>query len=171
MFRIERAAEYDRVNGGVPTRHQDGISIYQGVELAGVYRLGPQWEFGGSAMVLDTYYDKGNPNADHRVAGAPNLVLAGRVSYRVPFVPGLRIGVDGKYTGNVKVNASNTLQAGGYTVFNLGATYSTRVAGKDVTLRAALNNLTNRRYWGFQFENYLQPGDPRSVSLTARVAF
>jgi iron complex outermembrane receptor protein len=171
LFRIERGAEYDSVSGGVPTRQQDGTSIYQGVELAGVYRLGPQWEFGGSAMYLDSYYDKGNPNADNRVAGAPNLVLAGRVSYLVPFVPGLRIGIDGKYTGNIKVNATNTLQAGGYTVFNLGATYSTRVAGKDVTLRAALNNLTNRQYWGFQYENYLQPGDPRSFSLTARVAF
>ncbi|CAG2159225.1 TonB-dependent siderophore receptor [Cupriavidus numazuensis] len=171
LFRIERGAEYDSINGTERTRVQDGLSIYQGLELAGVYRLGPQWEFGGSAMYLDTYYDKGNANIDNRVVGAPNLVLAGRVSYRVPFVPGLRIGIDGKYTGNIKVNATNTLQAGGYTVFNLGATYSTRVAGKDVTLRAALNNLTNRQYWGFQYENYLQPGDPRSVSVTARVAF
>ncbi|QRQ84623.1 TonB-dependent siderophore receptor [Cupriavidus oxalaticus] len=171
LFRIERGAEYDSVSNGVPTRVQDGSSIYQGVELAGVYRLGSQWEFGGSAMYLDTYYDKGNANLDNRVAGAPELVLAGRISYLVPYVPGLRVGVDGKYTGNIKVNATNTLDAGGYTVFNLGATYNTRVYGKDLTLRAALNNLTNKRYWGYQYENYLQPGDPRSVSLTARIAY
>ncbi|MNT18834.1 Ferrichrome receptor FcuA precursor [compost metagenome] len=89
----------------------------------------------------------------------------------MPFVPGLRVGVDGKYTSNIKLNAANTLEAGGYTVFNLGATYNTRVYGKDLTLRAALNNLTNKRYWGFQYENYLQPGDPRSVSLTAKIAY
>jgi iron complex outermembrane receptor protein len=122
-------------------------------------------------MYLDTYYDKGNANSGNRVAGAPDFVFAGRVSYRVPFVPGLRLGVDGKYTGGTKLNASNTLETAGYTVFNLGATYNTRVAGKDVTLRAALNNLTNKRYWGFQYENYLQPGDPRSVSLTAKIAY
>ncbi|EYS84968.1 ligand-gated channel protein [Cupriavidus sp. SK-4] len=170
-FRIERGAEYDSINGGVPTRQQDGTSIYQGLELAGVYRLGSQWEFGASAMYLDSYYDKGLANDGKRVAGAPDLVLAGRISYRVPFVPGLRLGVDGKYTGNTKLNAGNTLEAGGYTVFNLGASYNTRVAGKDLTLRAALNNVTNKRYWGFQYENYIQPADPRSVSLTAKIAY
>ena len=43
--------------------------------------------------------------------------------------------------------------------------------GKDLTLRAALNNVTNKRYWGFQYENYIQPADPRSVSLTAKIAY
>ncbi|SOZ39573.1 TonB-dependent siderophore receptor [Cupriavidus neocaledonicus] len=170
-FRIERGAEYDSISGGVPTRQQDGTSIYQGLELAGVYRLGAQWEFGASAMYLDSYYDKGVANSGNRVAGAPGFIMAGRVSYRVPFVPGLRLGVDGKYTGSTKLNAGNTLDAGGYTVFNLGASYSTRVAGKDLTLRAALNNVTNKRYWGFQYENYIQPADPRSVSLTAKIAY
>ncbi|SPA41191.1 Putative TonB-dependent siderophore receptor precursor [Cupriavidus taiwanensis] len=170
-FRIERGAEYDSISGGVPTRQQDGTSIYQGLELAGVYRLGSQWEFGASAMYLDSYYDKGVANSGNRVAGAPGFIMAGRVSYRVPFVPGLRVGVDGKYTGNTKLNAGNTLEAGGYTVFNLGASYSTRVAGKDLTLRAAMNNVTNKRYWGFQYENYIQPADPRSISLTAKIAY
>ncbi|SPK76477.1 putative TonB-dependent siderophore receptor (plasmid) [Cupriavidus taiwanensis] len=170
-FRIERGAEYDSISGGVPTRQQDGTSIYQGLELAGVYRLGSQWEFGASAMYLDSYYDKGVANSGNRVAGAPGFIMAGRVSYRVPFVPGLRLGVDGKYTGSTKLNAANTLDAGGYTVFNLGASYSTRVAGKDLTLRAALNNVTNKRYWGFQYENYIQPADPRSISLTAKIAY
>ncbi|AMR82089.1 TonB-dependent siderophore receptor [Cupriavidus nantongensis] len=170
-FRIERGAEYDSISGGVPTRRQDGTSIYQGLELAGVYRLGSQWEFGASAMYLDSYYDNGVANSGNRVAGAPGFIMAGRVSYRVPFVPGLRVGVDGKYTGSTKLNAGNTLDAGGYTVFNLGASYSTRVAGKDLTLRAALNNVTNKRYWGFQYENYIQPADPRSISLTAKIAY
>ncbi|MFC4521831.1 hypothetical protein [Cupriavidus pinatubonensis] len=44
------------------------------------------------------------------------------------------------------------------------------MAGKNVTLRAALN-MTNRQYWGLQYENYLQPGDPRSISVTARMTF
>ena len=63
------------------------------------------------------------------------------------------------------------LTAGGYTVFNLGASYSTRVAGKELTLRAALTNLANKRYWGFQYAGYVQPADPRAVSLTAKIAY
>lgn len=54
---------------------------------------------------------------------------------------------------------------------SLGASYYTRIAGKDLTLRAALGNVTNKRYWAFQFDNYLQPGEPRNVSLNAKISF
>ena len=55
-------------------------------------------------------------------------------------------------------------------VFNLGASYTTRLSGYDVTLRAAVNNLADRRYWEFQYADY-KPGDPRSVSLNAKIDF
>ena len=54
---------------------------------------------------------------------------------------------------------------------NLGATYTTRIAGYGVTLRAAIDNLTNRRYWEFQYADYIAPGDPRTLSLNARLDF
>jgi len=173
LFRIERRSEfaYDNGAGRLPTFVQDGQSIYQGAELAGTTRIGSQWEVGGSAMYLDSYYSEGQTNIGNRVAGAPNWILTGRLAYRVPFVPGLKVGVDGKYTGTTKIRAAGDLTAGGYTVFNLGATYNTRVAGKELTLRAALTNLTNKRYWGFQYENYVQPADPRAISLSAKIAY
>ncbi|AZG14555.1 TonB-dependent siderophore receptor [Cupriavidus pauculus] len=173
LFRIERRSEFTRDNGAgvLPSFVQDGQSVYQGLELAASSRIGSQWEIGGSTMLLHSEYTEGDTNIGNRVAGAPNFLLTGRVAYRVPFVPGLKVGVDGKYTGPTKLNASNTATLGGYTVFNLGATYNTRVAGKDLTLRAALTNLTNKRYWGFQYENYIQPADPRAISLSAKIAY
>lgn len=173
LFRIERRSEYSQFNGtGVlPTYVQNGQSIYQGLELAGSTRIGSQWEVGGSAMYLDSYYSEGQDNIGNRVAGAPNVILAGRLAYRVPFVPGLKLGVDGKYTGTTKARAAGDLTLGGYTVFNLGATYNTRVAGKELTLRAALTNLTNKRYWAFQYENYIQPADPRAISVSAKISY
>ncbi len=168
LFRIERGAEY--VNGS-NVYVQDGLSIYQGAELAWNARLGSQWEAGGSVMYLDSYYDKGSAYKGNRVAGAPGFVLAGRLAYRVPFVPGLRLGLDGKYTGTTKLRPAGDIGLGGYTVFNLGASYSTRVAGKDLTLRAALTNLTNKRYWGFQYADYIQPADPRAISLSAKISY
>lgn len=172
LFRIEQRTEYGRNDGNaLPVFVQDGKSIYQGVELASGARIGSQWEIGGSAMYLDSSYDEGQANVGNRVAGAPDLMLTGRVAYRVPFVPGLRVGIDGKYTGPVKARPEGDLTLGGYTLFNLGATYRTRVSGRDVTLRATLNNLANKRYWGFQYASYIQPGDPRSVSLSASIAY
>jgi iron complex outermembrane recepter protein len=173
LFRIERRSEFARDNGvgSLPTFVQDGKSVYQGLELAASSRIGSQWEVGGSTMFLHTRYTEGDSNIGNRVAGAPNVMLTGRVAYRIPFVPGLKVGVDGKYTGPIKADAANSLNLGGYTVFNLGATYNTRVSGKDLTLRAALTNLTNKRYWGFQYENYAQPADPRAISLSAKIAY
>jgi len=167
LFRIEKGAEYTSGNVLV----QDGLSIYQGAELAGLYRLGGGFELGGSAMWLDSYYDKGSSFDGQRVAGAPRWVLAARADWRVPMLPGLRVGVDGKYTGNMGLAAGSPIELGGYTVYNLGASYYTRIGGHDVTLRAALNNVTNKRYWNFQYAGYVQPGDPRNVSLNTKIAF
>ncbi|RLK45446.1 TonB-dependent siderophore receptor [Cupriavidus plantarum] len=173
LFRIEQRTEYGRDAGAgtLPVFVQDGKSIYQGVELAAGARIGSQWEVGGSAMYLDSYYDQGQANIGNRVAGAPNLMLTGRLAYRVPLMPGLKVGIDGKYTSTVKARPEGDLTLGGYTIFNLGATYNTRIAGKEVTLRAALSNLTNKRYWGFQYANYIQPADPRAVSLSAKISY
>ena len=49
--------------------------------------------------------------------------------------------------------------------------YATRIAGYDVTFRAAIDNLLNRRYWEYQYADYVTPGDPRTLSLNARIDF
>lgn len=166
LFRLERGAQYRQGN----YMAQDGLEVYQGAELDGYTRLG-QWDVKASAMYLHSRYARGAANNGHRVAGAPQLVLAGAVGFRVPFVPGLRLGVDGKYTGSVKLRPANDIALGGYTVFNAGATYHTRLAGRDITLRAVLANLTNKRFWGFQYADYMQPADPRAISLNAKITY
>ena len=35
----------------------------------------------------------------------------------------------------------------------------------------ALDNITNKRYWEYQYADYISPGDPRTVSLNARIDF
>lgn len=93
------------------------------------------------------------------------------VTFDVPFMAGLQVGANTKYTGNTQVRPANNLQTGGYMLVNLGANYMTRVGGHDVTLRVAIDNITNRRYWMFQYANYVAPGDPRTVSLNAGIDF
>jgi len=34
-----------------------------------------------------------------------------------------------------------------YTTFDLSGRYETKIAGDDVTFRAGMNSLTDRRYW------------------------
>ncbi|WP_366004697.1 TonB-dependent receptor [Herbaspirillum sp.] len=167
LFRIERAAEYTLNN----TLVQDGQSNYQGLELGGSLKLDRQWQLGGSLMFLDSKYKKGAVYNGNRVAGAPDMVATAQVSYLVPQLAGLKLMADAKYTGNTMLRAANDLQTAGYTLLNLGASYTTRIGKYDTTFRAAVNNLLDKRYWQYQYENYIKPGDPRTFSLSAKVDF
>jgi iron complex outermembrane recepter protein len=168
LFRIERGATYAN-NQNVLT--QDGDSIYEGIEAGGSVRLGRSWQVAGDVMLLDTWYAKGQTYDGKRVAGAPQFTAAARVTYDVPLVQGLQLGADAKYTGNTEVRPAGDLETGGYMLVNVGANYFTRIAGHDVTLRAAIDNIANRRYWMFQYDSYIAPGDPRTVSLNAKIDF
>ena len=168
LFRIERGAQYaNSANVYV----QDGESIFQGIEAGTDVRLGNNWTVGGDLMWIATHYEKGSTNDGNRVAGAPGFVAAAHAYYAVPYVPGLKIGADAKFTGNTPVRPSGDLNAPGYMLVNLGATYSTRIAGHGVSVRAAIDNLTNRRYWEYQYADYITPGEPRTLSLNARFDF
>ncbi|SAL01755.1 TonB-dependent siderophore receptor [Caballeronia ptereochthonis] len=168
LFRIERGAQYANGDNAFV---EDGESIFQGIEAGADVRLGNNWTVGGDLMWIATHYEKGSSNDGNRVAGAPGFVAAAHVNYAVPVVPGLTLGADAKFTGNTSLDPSGGIKVPGYLIMNLGATYTTRIAGHNVGLRAAIDNLTNRRYWEFQYADYVQPGLPRTLSLNARVEF
>ncbi|NML31709.1 TonB-dependent receptor [Paraburkholderia sp. G-4-1-8] len=168
LFRIERGASYANDQN---VYVQDGNSIYQGVEAAGSVKLGRNWKVAGSMMLLDSWYAKGQAYNGNRVAGAPQFVASGRVTYDVPQLPGLQVGAAAKFTGSTKVRPAGDLETGGYMIVNVGANYLTRIGGHDVTLRAAIDNITNRRYWMYQYSDYIAPGDPRMVSVNAKIDF
>ncbi len=168
VFRIERGAAYANSDNVFV---EDGQSIYQGIELGASTRLGSQWELGGNVMWLDTWYAKGSSYNSNRVAGAPAFVVAAYAQYAVRAVPGLTLGIDGKFTGNTQVRAAGNLAAPGYLLVNAGATYGTEIGGHEVTFRASVDNVMNRRYWEFQYADFIKPGDPRTLSLNAKIDF
>jgi len=168
LFRIERGAEY---RNSANLRVQDGEEIYQGLELAGTARVGSQWDLLGNLMFLDTSYEKGAANVGNRVEGAPKFTAAAQVAYHVSQVPGLKLMADAKYTGNVMLNAANKLKVPAHTLINVGANYATRVAGQDTTFRVAINNLMDKKYWEYQYDDWIKPSDPRTLSVSMKVDF
>ncbi|KVN10570.1 ligand-gated channel protein [Burkholderia stagnalis] len=168
LFRIERRAEYaNAANVYV----QDGESVFQGIELGATAQLGKHWNAGLDVMLLDAWYAKGAANNGNRVAGAPRFVVAGKLGYAVPGVPGLTLGADAKFTGATPLRAAGGIDAPGFLVVNAGASYLTRIGSRELTLRASIDNLLNRRYWEFQYAGYVKPGDPRTVSVSAKLDF
>ncbi|WP_409014798.1 TonB-dependent siderophore receptor [Caballeronia sp. LP006] len=168
LFRIERGAQYAN---GDNVFVEDGESIFEGMEAGADVRIGRDWTVGGDLMWIATHYKKGSTFDGNRVAGAPGFVAAAHVNYAVPVVPGLTLSANAKFTGNTNLRPSGDLNVPGFMIYSLGATYTTRIAGHNVGVRAAIDNLTNRRYWEFQYADYIQPGEPRTVSVNARLEF
>ncbi|MCE7058355.1 TonB-dependent receptor, partial [Algoriphagus sp. AGSA1] len=129
------------------------------------------WFLGGTAMALDTEYKKGVANIGKRVAGAPRFIAAAQVGYNVPQVPGLQLYVDAKYTSSTPLRPNNEISVDSYTLVNIGANYDTRIHGYDTTFRLAVNNVFNKKYWMYQYSDYIKAGDPTTVSLSASMRF
>lgn len=53
----------------------------------------------------------------------------------------------------------------------MSARYATKVAGRPLTLRATVHNLTNKAYWSMPQWTSLAMGAPRTVMLSATVDF
>lgn len=168
VFRIEKAAEYANAANELV---QDGESRYQGIEAGASAELGSNWLIGGNIMLLDSEYRKGLNNIGQRVAGAPRFVAALQVGYDVDAIPGLQLFADAKYTGATPLRPSNDIDVDSYTLLNAGANYETSINGYDTTFRLAINNLTNKKYWMYQYSDYIKAGDPRSVNLSATFRF
>ena len=82
-----------------------------------------------------------------RIYGAPRFTVTGRVEYNPSYLRPLTLAFGGKYVSNMAVDAANTQFVPAYVTYDLSGRYETRIAGKDVTFRAGINNLFNRRYW------------------------
>ncbi len=79
LFRIEKKAENPVVDpdSGRARLEQNGLSRYQGLELAASARLAKNWNFGGSLMFLNSEYRQGTRYNDNRIAGYETTFRAG----------------------------------------------------------------------------------------------
>jgi len=84
-------------------------------------------------------------------------------------LPGLTLAGNLRSASRQYIDAANTLHTPGRTVFDVGARYVLPTAGRRVTLRAAVQNVTNKAYWAGQI--YYGLGAPRTVLLSATVDF
>lgn len=109
------------------------------------------------------------------VIGVPRTQATMGGEWDVPAVRGLTL--DGRvvYTGTRYADAANTLAVPAWTRLDLGARYMIDMKSQLVTLRARLDNATNRNYWasvgGYPGAGYLMVGAPRTLTVSASVDF
>ncbi|WP_051237618.1 TonB-dependent receptor [Ottowia thiooxydans] len=116
-------------------------------------------------------------NNGNQVTGVPKIVARLAAEYDVPGAPGLTLTGLINYASKRYATADNRLALSPYTTVNIGTRYATKVAGHAVVLRAGIDNLTNKAYWGGSWggsgDSGLSGGlgAPRTFALSATVDF
>ncbi|WP_286068470.1 TonB-dependent siderophore receptor [Stenotrophomonas sp. 57] len=93
------------------------------------------------------------------------------VEWDVPTLQGLTLTGNATAMSKQYISADNSLSVPGRTLFDVGARYSTTVAGRPLALRASVNNVTNKVYWGMPLLSSLALGAPRTVLVSATMDF
>lgn len=117
----------------------------------------------------------GGLNQGKDVIGVPGTQLNLGAEWEVPGVPGLSFNARALHTSTQYADAANTQKLPSWSRLDIGANYAMRFLDRDLTLRARIDNLTDRNYWasagGYPGFGYLVQGAPRTVVVSATVDF
>ena len=117
----------------------------------------------------------GGINQGKDVIGVPDTQMNLGAEWDVPSLAGLTLTARTLYTAAQYADGANTQQLPSWTRVDLGASYETRIAERNVTLRARVDNVADKNYWasagGYPGSGYLVLGAPRTVALSASIDF
>lgn len=176
LFQIERPSNFiDSSNTFV----QKGEQVNRGIELSLTGRITNAWTLFGSALWLDAELDEtGDPTTQgKRPTSVPRQRTAITAEFAPPSLQGWTFSGNWSHTGSRPLDDTNTLEfASAFDVFTLGGRYTTTLSGpnphpKRITLRGAVENLFDERYYATSNFNQLIAGPPRTISLTAELNF
>ncbi|MGE8408826.1 MAG: TonB-dependent siderophore receptor [Pseudomonas sp.] len=178
LFQLRQAYQYAQPDSaGDFTWVQQGQQKNIGLELAASGWVTSDLQLNASAAAIRARVKGSGTDAydDHQALNVPRLRTALQADYSVPGVAGLALLGGVRYSASKYANYAGTVETGGYTVFDIGSRYRTRIAGYDTVLRLTVDNLFDRRYWRdageYLGDGYLFQGAPRTARVSASVNF
>ena len=176
VFRIKQPA-YEtnattRVFGPNGKRENKGVEVNVFGEPLKGFRL-----LGGVMYIDSELTDTTNGTFDgNRAPATPeyNVSLGGE--WDVPNVQGLTLTSRGIYSSSQYLDQSNNKEIDAWTRIDVGARYAFKVEEKNITLRANIENVADKRYWSSagasdDSEPGLTLATPRTYLLSATVDF
>ncbi|SEL91340.1 iron complex outermembrane recepter protein [Roseateles sp. YR242] len=154
-----------------------GEDRHRGVELTAFGLATRSVKILGGVNFLDAkQHGTGDDSTEgKRTLGIPEFQGNVGVEWEVPYVQGLALDSRVVHTGKVYADSANTLRVPAWTRLDAGARYMFEVQGTLLTLRARVDNLTNKKYWasagGYPDQSYLVVGAPRSFNLSVSADF
>jgi iron complex outermembrane receptor protein len=175
-FRIKQPAyetnATSRVFGPNGKRENQGVELSVfGEPLKGFRLLGGVMYMGSE--LTDTV---GGISDGNRAPATPEYNVNLGAEWDVPALPGATLTARGIHSSSQYLDQANSKQIDGWERFDLGARYAFKVDGKDVTLRASVENVLDDRYWtsagaSDDSEPGLTMSTPRTWLLSTTVGF
>jgi len=107
--------------------------------------------------------------------GVPDFQANLNVEWDMRGVDGLTLEGRAVHTGEQEANGANTVQLDSWTRFDAGVRYAFVAGGKDLTVRARVENVADEDQWvavgGYPGSNYLTLGAPRTFRLSVSTEF
>ena len=177
LFQVTKGLEFTQANAdGSATYVRAGEAQHRGVELGVHGKAARGLQYSVSLAALDTEQSgTGQASMDgKRVTNVPKFKSTAWLEYAVPGVEGLKVNGVWQYAGRKAFDVDNRTFVPGYHTLDLGAAYETRMMGTRSTLRAGVQNVTDKFYWRDvtpALGGYLLPGAPRTFRVSAQFDF
>ncbi len=156
------------------TYNADGEQRNRGVEWNLFGQVAPQVRLlGGVTYTQALLTHTANGAFDGNTAfGAPRWAGSVALEWDTPWVPGLTLTGRAVRTSWQYLNSANTQRIPGWTRYDVGARYATRVQGRKVVFRASVENLLDRSYWTGTFnDGFATQNAPRTFKLSTTIDF
>jgi iron complex outermembrane recepter protein len=170
-FDIERVSSF--TNPANNRFGQDGLARYKGGEFSLTGEVTQNLSIYGTMLVLDAEQVRASTAAltGRRIENSAKFTWSLFGEYRLPFAQGLAVTAGAFHVGNRAVNAANHAFVPGYTLLDLGASYTTRMIGRETVVRLNAENVTGKRYWASTGSSLLSKGLPAAVKVSVSTAF
>ena len=147
LFQIEKPSAY--TNPATNIFGVYGEQRNRGVEWSFFGELQPRLRLMGGATYTQAEMTKvvaGGVKGE-QVTGVPKVIAKLGTEYDLLDVPGLTLTGNVNHTGKQYATNDHRVSLDAYTTYDAGARYAFKVETKPVTLRATVQNVTNKAYW------------------------
>ncbi|WP_258237628.1 TonB-dependent siderophore receptor, partial [Arcobacter sp. CECT 9188] len=150
LFRIEKANTYnEKGSNGKITISRDGKQIHQGLELLATGKITDNLTIMAGGTVMDVEVTKATDKAREgkEPTGVSSVLAKLYAEYNIPFVKGLTVTGGAYHFGSKYQDALNKNKIDGYTIYDAGLRYKTKIDKYPTTFNFNVANLTGKDYW------------------------
>ncbi|MGO2511647.1 TonB-dependent receptor [Marinomonas polaris] len=171
IYEIEKPSSYTDANTNVfgyygEQRNRGVEWSFFGTPVENIRLMG-----GLTHIKADLTSTKDGDNDGNQSAGVPKWQAKLGAEWDTPYIQNLTLIVNANSISKQYLEDDNERSIPGYTIFGLGARYVTSVSQQPLTIRANINNLTDKDAWTTASYNALGLVEGRSLTVSATMDF